>query len=344
MRAVGLIEPGLLDEAGLAVTKVVQPHLRAPMVARLSALRTGVAPEVAADESADAIAVATAIDDLYVRSFTLAKVSAGLAVADAPAALRAARAAWRAAKAIPDMHSKTIALAEAGGALSAVDRTRADRALAEAESLADAACSCRRRCLLAAVLERVASQNPEDALAKADLIPDPQLRGRVLARAIPRLAAVDPRRAVALMEHVPDLHEQIEGWVSLCDVFSSTDSELAVFAAECAEADAGFSHNKLVRLMTLARVARSVHRADPVRARVILTAAETAFADVEHSHQRSVAAAELARAQAVSDLDAGLRTARQIVHVDVHADALLRLAEDLKSPTGRLRPPPRPTA
>lgn len=301
------------------------------MLARISALHRDDDRELSSREAGDAVALAGAIDDPYVRSFTLATVSDGLAVTDPAGAASAARAALRAAKTVADLRSRTIALAEAAKALGAGDLARATHVLAEVELLAESACSCRRRCLPAAVLERTAELDPEGALRKADRIPDPHLRGVVLARAIPRLAAADPHRAMGLILQVPELHEQIEAWVAVCDALAEVHPQLAVSAAECAEADAAFSHNKLVQLRALARVAWSVHNADTAYSERLLSAAEAVFEQVEHSHSRSLAAGELARAQARFDVQRGESTARQIVHAHPRAAAFVLLVEALRA-------------
>ena len=307
---------------------VPEPHLKAPMLARISALHKDADTELAVREAGEAVALAEGIEDPYVRSFTLAEVSAGLGSADPLGAASAARAALRAAKTVTDLRSRTVALAEAASALGAGDRERAKRVLAEAELLAGSACTCKRRCLLAAVLERTADLDPEDALQKADRLPDLQTRGIVLARAIPRLAAADPQRAMALMGRVPELHEQIKAWVALCAALADVRPDLAVTAAEYAAADAGFSHNGLVQLKALARVTQSVHRADAALAERLLSASEAVFERVEPSYSRSLAAGELARAQARFDAERGEDTARQIVQPYPRTHAFVLLAED----------------
>ncbi len=216
----------LLDAAGRGMAGVPEAHLRAPVLARISALHKDADAELAVREAGEAVASAEGIEDPYARSFTLAEVSAGLGSADPLGAASAARAALRAAKTVTDLHARTVALAASAGALGAEDRERAKRVLAEAELLADSACTCKRRCLLAAVLERTADLDPEDALQKADRLPDPQMRGIVLARAIARLAAADPQRAMALVGRVPELHEQIEAWVALCAALANVRPEL----------------------------------------------------------------------------------------------------------------------
>ncbi|WP_034263472.1 hypothetical protein [Actinospica robiniae] len=328
----------LLDEATRWAAAVGESHFKAPLLARISVLRQDDTPEFAAQEAKGAVALAAGIEDPYARSFVLSEVSKGLAPTDPANAASAARAALRIAKTVVDLRSRTIALAEAAGALGVVDRERARRALAEAELLADSTCSCRRRCLPAAVLERVAELDPEEALQKADRIPDPALRGIVLSRAIPRLAASDPQRAVGLVERVPELHEQISTWVGLCAELVDAFPELAVRAAENAAGNARFSHNGLVQLNALASVARSVHRVDSALAGELLTAAETVFGQVEPSHSRSLAAAGLARAQARFDADLASKTARQIVHPHPRAHAFVLLAEDVKTSVRQQRP------
>lgn len=320
----------MLDEAVRAAVGVPEPHLRAPLLARISVLHEAGNRELAAREAGDALALAEAIDDPYARSFTLADVSGGLAAANLPQAATAARAALRAAKTIAVLSSRTIALAEAAKALGGSDRARAMRVLADAEVLAESACSCKRRCLPAAVLERMADLDPEEALRKAEQIPDPPSRGIILARAIPRLAAADPQRAVALVERVPELHEKIEAWTRLCGTLVDVDSELAVFAAECAEANAAFSHTKLVQLEALTHVAWSLSRFDPARATRVLIAAEAVFERTEPSYSRSLAAGELSRAQARFDAERGESTVRQIEQSYARAHAFVLLAEDLK--------------
>ena len=324
----------MTNEAVLAAADVSEPHLRAPLSARISALWKVSDLELAAREAGAALALAEAIDDPYVRSFTLAQVSGDLAAADPPSAATAARAALRAAKTVTDLGSRTVALAEAAKALGASDYARARRVLTEAEHLAGSACSCKRRCLPAAVLERTAALDPEDALRKADRIPDPRARGVILARVIPRLAAVDPQRAVALVEQVPELHEKIEAWSKLCGALVAIHPALAVFAAECAEANARFSHYELVQLKALAQVAWSLHRADSVRAMRLLSAAETVFEQTDPSYSRSLTAGELARAQARFDVERGESTARQIVQPHPRAHAFMLLAEDLRAGAG----------
>lgn len=323
-------EVRLLTQAARAAAAIAEPHLRAPMLARIAALHEAHDPGLATGETAEAVDLAEAIGDPYVRSFTLAKVSDGLAAVDPPGAARTARAAVRAAKVIADAYSRTIALAEAADALGAFDRGRAERVLAEAERLGEETCSCKRRCLLAAVLERTADLNPEDAVRKADRIPDPRAKGVILARAIPRLAAADPQRAVKLVRRVPELQQQIEAWAALCGALAGVDARLAVFAAECAEADAGLSHNQLVHLNALTRVVRSIHRTDPARAERLLAKSEAVFDGVEPSHSRSLEAAELARAQAVFDAERGERTAREIVQPHPRAHAFVLLAADAR--------------
>ena len=103
---------------------------------------------------------------------------------------------------------------------------------------------------------------------------------------------------------------------------------LAVTAAEYAAADAGFSHNGLVQLKALARVTRSVHRADTALAERLLSASEAVFERVEPSYSRSLAAGELARAQARFDAERGEDTARRIVQPYPRTHALVLLAED----------------
>jgi hypothetical protein len=332
----GPVEPGvrLLTQAGRAAAAIVEPHLRAPMLARIAAVRRTGNPRPAAREAARAMGLAQEIGDPYVRSFTLAKVSEGLAAVHPRGAVRAAQAALRAAKVVADAHSRTVALAEAADALGMFDRPRAERVLAEAEQLADETCSCTRRCLLAAVLERVADLDPDEAVRKADQIPDLRARGVVLARAIVRLAAADPQRAVALVGRVPELHQQIDAWVGLCGALAGVDPRLALFAAECAEADAGFSFSEFVQLNALARVARFVHRADPARAERLLATSEAVFEEMEHTYIRALAAAELARAQAVFDAERGERTARAIVQPQPRAHAFVLLAADARDGAG----------
>lgn len=324
----------LLDEAARAVAEVQESHLRAPLLARISALHKDCGPELAAWEARVAVASAEGIDEPYVRSFTLAEVSTGLAATDPLRASSAARAALRTAKTVVDLHSRTIALAEAASAIGAGDRGRAKRILAEAELLADSACSCKRRCLFAAVLERTADLDPEGVLMKVDQIPDLRAKGVVLARIIPPLAGADPQRAMALVRRVPELHEQIQARVALCAALAGTHPELAVSTAEYAAADAAFSHNGLVELNALARVARSVHRADPALAEKLLSAAEAVFERVDPTYSRSLAAGELARAQARVDAERGVRTAQQIVQPHPRAHALVLLAEDFRVGAG----------
>jgi hypothetical protein len=72
----------MLDEAVRAAVGVPEPHLRAPLLARISALHQDGDSELAAREAGDAPALAEAIDDPYARSFALAKLSEGLATAN----------------------------------------------------------------------------------------------------------------------------------------------------------------------------------------------------------------------------------------------------------------------
>lgn len=320
-----------LEETEGAVGEIAEPHLRAPLLARIAALYQDDDPELTARRADDALAQAEALENPYVRAFTLAEVSRALTTTDLARAGQAARSALRAAKVVPDMYSRTIALAEAAAALGTTDPERAERVLADAGQLADSACTCPRRCLLTAVLERMAVLDPDEAVQNVNLIPVPAAQGLILARAIPHLAAADPRQAVALVSHVPELHEQIKAWVGVCGALAEVDAGLAVHAAECAEADARFSHYPLVQLSAFTSLARSVHRIDPARARRLLAAAEAVFEQVEPSHSRSVEAAGLARAQARFDAERGMRTARQIVHPHPRALAFVLLAEDSRA-------------
>ncbi|HEV2638578.1 MAG TPA: hypothetical protein VGX23_25755 [Actinocrinis sp.] len=102
-------------------------------------------------------------------------------------------------------------------------------------------------------------------------------------------------------------------------------------AAEHAEANAGFSHDKLVQLRALAQVAWSVHSADVACSERILSAAEAVFEQTEPSHSRALAAGELARAQARFDPHRAESTARQIVHAHPRALAFDPLAEDFRA-------------
>ena len=320
----------LLEEATLRTDEVAEPHVKAPLLARISSLRQDDDPERAAHEAADAVALADSLEDPYARSFALAEVSQGLASAHPLKAASAARAALRHAKTVVDLHARTIALAEVASAFGAVDRERAKRVLAEAELLAETACS-RRRCLHPAVFERMARLDPEEALRKADHIRNPGTRGVVLAHAIPRLAATDPRRAMALVERVPELGEKITTWADLCEALADARPELAIRAAENAEGNAAFSHNAIGQLNTLASVARSVHRIDPGRAKALLAAAEAVFERLEPSHARALAVIELARAQARFDAERGASTARKITYPHCRAQAFVLLAEDMKT-------------
>lgn len=132
----------LLEDAGRIVADLPEPYLRAPMLARISALHNDYDRELAAREAGEAMTLAGAIDDPYVRSFTLAQISAASTAADPHRAASAARSAVRAAKTVADLGSRTVALAEAAKALGASDFARAMRVLAEAATLAESACSC----------------------------------------------------------------------------------------------------------------------------------------------------------------------------------------------------------
>jgi hypothetical protein len=135
---------------------------------------------------------------------------------------------------------------------------------------------------------------------------------------------------VALVEQVPELHENIEAWAKLCGALVDVHPVLALFTAECAEANAGFSHNKLVQLKALAHVAWSLRRLDPARAMRVLIAAEAVFEQTEPSYSRSFAAGELARAQARFDAERGESTVRQTEQAHSRAHAFVLLAEDLR--------------
>lgn len=202
---------------------------------------------------------------------------------------------------------------------------------ASAFGAVDGACTCRRRCLHAAVFERLAELDPEEALRRADQIPDSTARGIVLAHAIPRVAVADPQRAMELVKRVPELHEKIQTWVDLCAALADSHPERAVLAAENAEGNARFAHQGLVQLSALTSVARSLHRVDPARAGELLAAAEAVFDQLEPSHSRSLTAVELACAQAGFDPERAGSTARQIAHPYPRALAFVLLAEDAKT-------------